>query len=291
MFTGKTIVITGASSGIGWQIACDLAGKGAYVIGIGRDAARCEQARQRILQSTPQAQITFFVADLATQRQVRTLSQQISELLDHEGLPLDILINNAGLYSSRRSTTEDGIELTFAVNHLAPFLLTHLALPHMKRAPEGRVITVSSTSHYRARLNPTRAFNPRLYVGITQYGVSKLCNVLFSAEFNRRANSNQLHAWAVDPGLVNTDIGLKNTGLLSRLVWRSRQKHGTSAEVPSQTLLLLASAAREQIQHDLYWRDCQPQAPSKAALDSDLAQALWKESCRLCRIDDYFNPA
>lgn len=252
---------------------------------------RCEQARQRILQSAPQAQVAFFIADLATQHQVHALAQQISELLDHEGVSLDVLINNAGLYSGRRVTTDDGIELTFAVNHLAPFLLTHLLLPQLKRAPEGRVITVSSTSHYRARLNPAKACHPHLYVGIAQYGASKLCNVLFSAEFNRRSNANQLHAWAVDPGLVNTDIGLKNTGWLSRLVWRSRQKHGTSAEVPSQTLLLLSSAAREQIQHDLYWRDCQPQAPSKTALDPGLAQTLWQESCRLCGIIDYFNPA
>ena len=289
--TEKNIVVTGASSGIGWQAAFDLARQGAFVIGTGRDPTRCEQARQRILRDLPRAKVTFLVADLSSQRQVRTLTSQINELLVEKEAPLDALINNAGLYSSSRVITGDGIELTYAVNHLAPFLLTHLLLPRMRLAPDARVITVSSFSHYRANLNPERAHRPSVYLGIRQYGVTKLCNVLFSAEFNRRVGISELHAWAVDPGLVNTDIGLKDGGFLTTLVWRSRQKHGTSAEAPSRTLQHLAAASRDQIADDLYWKDSEPLDPSSRALDPELANRLWRVSCRLCAIEDYFNPA
>jgi NAD(P)-dependent dehydrogenase (short-subunit alcohol dehydrogenase family) len=289
--SGKTIVVTGASSGIGFQAALDLAHNGAIVIGCGRDAARCEQARARILQNCPGAKIEFIIADLSTQRQVRGLAGQVQLLLAERGRSLDILVNNAGLYSSKQITTEDGIELTFAVNHLAPFLLTHLLLPQLKSTPDGRVITVSSNSHYRVMFNPTRPQDPALYIGIWAYAVSKLSNVLFSAEFNRQVNNPTLHAWAVDPGLVNTDIGLKDKGFFTRLVWRSRQKRGTNAGVPSRTILHLAAAPRENIKDDLYWKDSKPKAPSRLALDPGLALRLWQESCRLCGIEDYFNQA
>ena len=286
----KTIVVTGASSGIGYQAALDFAVNGACVIGSGRDAARCEQARARILQACPDAKIEFLVADLSTQQQVRNLEQQIQNLLEKRGISLDILVNNAGLYSSNRKMTEDGIELTYAVNHLAPFLLTHLLVPQLKGTGDGRVLTVSSNSHYRVRVNPARAHDPRVYIGIWAYAVSKLGNVLFSAEFNRRVNTPGLHAWAVDPGLVNTDIGLKDKGFFTRLVWRSRQKHGTGADVPSRTILHLTTTPRELIADDLYWKDSQPKAPSRLALDPELARRLWQESCQLCGIEDYFSP-
>lgn len=286
----KTIVVTGASSGIGYQAALDFALKGACVIGSGRDAARCEQARERILRVCPGAKIDFLVADLSTQQQVRDLAQQIQNLLEKRRTSLDILVNNAGLYSSSRVITKDGIELTYAVNHLAPFLLTHLLVPQLKTTGDGRVLTISSNSHYRVRVKPAHAHDPRVYIGIWAYAVSKLGNVLFSAEFNRRVNTPWLHAWAVDPGLVNTDIGLKDKGFFTRLVWRSRQKHGTSAEVPSRTIQYLATTMRELIADDLYWKDCRPKAPSLLALDPELARRLWQESCLLSDIEDYFNP-
>lgn len=291
LLSDKVVVVTGASSGIGFQAALDFARLGALVILSGRDKTRCQIARDRILESYPQASVEYLVADLSSQTQVRRLAEEIKTFLANEGKKLDVLVNNAGLYSSNRKTTEDGIELTFAVNHLAPFLLTHLLLPQLGGKTDGRVITVSSNSHYRVRLNPAYTHDPRVYIGIWAYGVSKLGNVLFSAEFNRRANTPNLHAWAVDPGLVNTDIGLKDRGFFTRLVWRSRQKHGTGADVPSRTILHLASAPYKEIADDLYWKDSAPKPPSRQAGDPRLASLLWEHSCRLCGISDYFNPA
>lgn len=291
ILSNKTIVVTGASSGIGFQAALDLAKNGAFVIGSGRNAARCEMARRQILQACPDAKVAFLIADLAAQQQVRELAQQVQSLLDDHGKALDILVNNAGLYSSRRITTGDDIELTFAVNHLAPFLLTHLLLPQLANAPFGRVLGVSSTSHYHSFLSPLAANKPKIYLSLPVYATSNLCRVLFSAEFNHRTPDPNLHAWSIDPGLVNTEIGLKDKGFLSNLVWRSRKTHGTSAEIPSRTILHLAAAEFSAIANDLYWKDSKPKAPSKLSRDPLLAYRLWERSCRLCGIEDYFNPA
>lgn len=285
----KSILVTGATSGIGCQVALDLVREGAFVIGVGRDPSRCEHAHNSIRHICPGAQIEYLVADLASRKQVRVLAEQAVVLLSEHGYDhLDVLVNNAGLYSSSRRMTGEGVELTFAINHLAPFLLTHLLLPALSRSLDGRVLTVSSNSHYHARVDPAHVHDPRIYIGLWTYGVSKLCNVLFSAEFNRRSAPSNLHAWAVDPGLVNTDIALKDGGVLSSLVWRVRQQQGTSPEVPSRTILHLASAPLDQVSGDLYWKDSQPQPPSRTALNPDLARRLWQESCRLCGIDEYF---
>ncbi len=289
--SNKAVIVTGASSGIGFQAALDLARRGAFVIGSGRDTARCEAARTRILKACPEARIEYLVADLASQRQTRELARQAQQVLEAHGNRLDVLVNNAGLYSSKRVLTEDGIELTFAVNHLAPFLLCHLLLPQLAHAPLGRVLGVSSASHYHAFLSPMAADQPKIYLSLPVYATSNLCRVLFSAEFNRRTLDSNLHAWSVDPGLVNTEIGLKDKGFLSNLVWRTRKTHGTSAEIPSRTILHLASASMEDISADLYWKDSRPKDPSRLSRNPELARQLWEKSCRLCAISDYFNPA
>ena len=288
-YSSKTVLVTGATSGIGYQAALDFAGKGAIVIGTGRDPVRCRRAAEAITQMVPGAAVEFLVADLASQQQVRSLADQVLNVLSSRGIAqLDVLVNNAGLYSSAKKMTEDGIELTFAVNHLAPFLLTHLLLPALVRSPDSRILTVSSISHYRAILDPLRASHPGIYVGIFSYAVSKLCNVLFSAEFNRRVPYANLRAWAVDPGLVNTEIGLKDSGYFSNLIWKSRKTHGTSADAPSRTLLHLAFAPLNNVSSGLYWKDSRPKLSSPASRDANLACRLWEESCRLCRIDQYF---
>jgi NAD(P)-dependent dehydrogenase (short-subunit alcohol dehydrogenase family) len=286
--SNRTALVTGATSGIGYQAALDLARAGAFVITAGRDSARCQRAREAILQTLPDARVEFLCADFSSLQQVRDLVDQVNQLLaGHEG-ELDVLVNNAGLYSSAKKLTADGVELTFAVNHLAPFLLTHLLLPALTSAPQGRVLTVSSNSHYRVLFPPRQPQDPPVYIGIYAYAISKLCNVLFSAEFNRRAKNTGVHAWAIDPGLVNTDIGNKDGGFLSGLVWRSRQQMGTSPELPSRTILHLASAPLEEIKSGLYWKDSQPKEPARLSQNADLARDLWEKSCRLCGINEYF---
>jgi NAD(P)-dependent dehydrogenase (short-subunit alcohol dehydrogenase family) len=288
----KIVVVTGASSGIGYQAALDFARSGVMVIGVGRDTQRCEAAKQRMLAYTPNADVTFLVADLAHQNQIRELGAKISQLLEERAdSKLDVLVNNAGLYMQKRVITEDGVETTFAVNHLAPILLSYLLLPYLQKTEDSRIITVSSNSHYNTWFNPAVESRPNFYFGFWAYKVSKLGNILFSWQFNRMWRGKNPQAFAVDPGLVNTDIGLKGTGGLVKAVWSGRQAKGMPAEVPSRTILHVANTPGLDAQRDVYWRDSQPKPPSRAALNNNLAERLWVESCRLCEIPNDWNPS
>ena len=291
MLTGKVVLVTGASSGIGYQAGLDFARAGAQVIGVGRDRKRCDQAQECILSLCPDAKITFLVADLASQAQVRGLASQIAGILEasHQGR-LDVLVNNAGLYMGKRILTGDGIETTFAVNHLAPFLLTYLLLPNLMKTDDSRVITVSSDSHYNTWFIPRVEKKPFFYFGLWAYTVSKLSNILFTRQFNRMMKGSSTQAFAVDPGLVNTDIGLKGTGGLAQAVWRNRQKIGNSPVRPAKTILYLAETQGLDCVRDVYWHDCAPKKPSAAAHNDKLAKRLWEESCSLCKIPGDWNP-
>ncbi|MCX6054514.1 MAG: SDR family NAD(P)-dependent oxidoreductase [Chloroflexi bacterium] len=279
----KTMVITGATAGIGFQTALDAAREGAFIISIGRNQQRCEDARQKILSLVPNAKITSLIANLASQKQIHSLAEQIKQTLgDHNFKSLDVLVNNAGVYMGKKEFTEDGLETTFAVNHLAPFLLTYLLLPLLLRSTSGRVITVSSDSHYRTSFIPEKAKNPSFYFGLFAYKVSKLCNVLFSLEFNRIHQGQTVQAFAVDPGLVNTEIGMKENRGLGKLIWRSRKKLGVSPEIPAKTILFLSGDPDiVATSHEVYWHLCKPKLPSPKALNGSLAKRLWIESCKL----------
>ncbi len=278
---GKTAVVTGATSGIGLATAALLALHGARIIGVGRDANRCRDAEAYIRSTCPEAQITYLLADLSSQKQVRQLAADIHAL----GLPcLDILVNNAGTYSQRKILTEDGIEKTFATNHLAPFLLTRELLPLLEQSAAGRVITVSSDSHYNMTIDPSTVHDPANYVGIMAYGKSKLANVLFTAEFNRQHAGNSVHAFALDPGLVKTDIARKDQPALSRFIWKIRSSAGVEPQIPAQAILFLASEPSIQNSRENYWYNCLPKRASRQANDPILSRELWDTSEKLCGI-------
>ncbi len=281
----KSIVVTGATSGIGFQAALDFAKSGAFVIGVGRNPIRCEEAKLKILASAPDARIRFLVADLASQKQIHALAQAVTHALGDAGFQsLDVLVNNAGVYMGSKELTEDGVETTFAVNHLAVFLLTTLLLPLLEKSPGSRVITVSSDSHYNTNFNPEKASNPPFFFGLWAYKVSKLSNILFSKEFNRLHRGKAPRAFAVDPGLVNTEIGAKDTGGLAQIVWNSRKKKGVSPEAPSKTILFLATDPGVLTSEEVYWHDSQPKTPSRISKNQALARRLWVESSRLCEL-------
>jgi NAD(P)-dependent dehydrogenase (short-subunit alcohol dehydrogenase family) len=280
--TGKTIVITGATAGIGQAAAQTLAARGADMVGIGRSASRCQDAQQAILEAHPEANISFKVADLSSQRQVRRLAADLRDTCKE----IDVLVNNAGTVSSWYIATEDGYELQFAVNHLAPFLLTYELLPLLEAAPAARVITVSSASHYRTRMHWADVMLFRNYNCLLAYKQSKLANVLFTAEFNRRlGQASNVRAYAVDPGLVQTNIGLKGTSGLEQWVWERRSTNGVSPEKGAETVIFLASAPALEDPGAIYWKDCQPKRPSRYALRQPEATRLWELSERLCGLD------
>lgn len=284
-FTPKAIVVTGASAGIGYRTALEFCRRGAFVIGVGRSQAHCDHAKETILKECPGAQIEFFLADLASQAEVRRLAGEITRVLAaHKINALDVLVNNAGTFMDKLTLTAEGIEKTVAVNHMAPFLLTQLLLPLLQNSPDGRVLTVSSGSHYNTFLIPEHIRQPTIFISLWQYKVSKLANVLFSLAFNELHKNDDVHAFAVDPGLVNTDIGLKGTGALARFIWRKRQNAGVDPLRPATTLLFLAGDPLVPSSNAVYWYDCQEKQPSRAAQNLDLARRLWAESEKLCQI-------
>ncbi|MBN1311451.1 MAG: SDR family oxidoreductase [Anaerolineae bacterium] len=280
----KTIVVTGSTSGIGFAAARALASQGAYVIGVSRSTARCQDAKDTILARCPGARIDFCAADLSSQRQVRDLAASIAECVEAVGgRQIDVLVNNAGTVSSWYAATEDGYELQFAVNHLAPFLLTHELMPLLRRAPAARVITVSSGSHYGTKMHWTDVMYRRRYSCLAAYKQSKLANVLFTAELNRRLGEGaHVRAYAVDPGLVNTEIGLKGTGGIERWVWQWRQGGGVSPAQGAATVIFLASEPLLEHPDEIYWKDCRPVQPSRYVRRPEEAARLWSLSERLC---------
>jgi retinol dehydrogenase 12 len=281
--TGKTVVVTGATSGIGLQAAITLAGQGAFVIGVGRSPQRCLQAEASIRAACPTARVHYLLADLSRMDQVRALAASVYSELKARSIPaLDVLVNNAGVYSARYVRTVDGFELTLAVNHFAPFLLTHELMPLLTAAASGRIITVSSDSHYLTFLDLPRLNHPLIYIGFWAYKVSKLANVLFSQELNHRLAGTSARAFALDPGLVNTEIGLKTNDRLAALVWKLRMRQGKSPEVPVRTLLYLVT--QSTLPDAIYWRDSRPKTPSRQARRADLARQLWDLSSRLCAL-------
>ncbi|MCL4560209.1 MAG: SDR family NAD(P)-dependent oxidoreductase [Chloroflexi bacterium] len=281
--SGKTAVITGATSGIGCQAALALARAGVEVIGVGRHPGRCQAAEQSIREVVPESRVRYLLADLSRQAQVRELAGKIREAVSHSGSSrLDVLVNNAGVYSQKFVKTEDGVELTLAVNHIAPFLLTNLLLPLLQDAPSGRVLTVSSGSHFRTWLDPARLNDPLLYHGLWAYKVSKLANILFTLELQRRLVGTSIRAFAVDPGLVNTEMGFKGTSGLTHWVWSHRRTSGVSPDQPARTILFLS--AKEGLPEALYWHDCLPVPASRQAQRPDLARRLWEASEAMCGI-------
>jgi len=285
---GKAAVITGATSGIGLATATELAGKGVFVIGTGRSESKCRQAYEIVKETHPEAKIIFLNYDLSSLRQVRELASEIKKQLATEGRQcLDVLVNNAGTVSSWYTSTIDGYELQFAVNHLAPFLLTHILLPVIKAAPAGRVITVSSGSHFRTRIHWKDVFMRKHYNCLMAYKQSKLANVLFTAELNRRLGpGSNVRAFAIDPGLVNTDIGLKGTGGFVRWFWAKRSNRGDEPEKPAKCIAFLAGEPSVQSTEHYYWKDCMPLKPSRYAQNTKAAARLWDLSAKLCGINE-----
>jgi len=284
---GKSVVVTGATAGIGLASAVALAREGALVIGVGRSPHRCVRAEAHIRQAVPGARVCFLVAELSLQREVRRLAEEIDHLLKEEGFShLDALVNNAGTFAAHLDRTAEGIYLALAVNHLSGYLLTRLLLPRLRVAPFGRVVTISSASHYRAIFNPRRLNQSLCYNGLWAYKITKLMNVLFTYELNHRERGSAVRAFAVDPGLINTEIGLKDRSWIARSIWDLRRKSGRPPEVPARTVLYLCAEEGLQTSTDYYWHDLAPKTPSRAARRSDLARELWQASAELCGLKD-----
>ena len=284
--SNKTFVVTGATSGIGLATTDLLASQGAHMIGVGRSAERCWQAENRLRAAHPGAIVEYCIADLSMQSQVRKLAAEIREKLNSGGSArLDGLVNNAGTFTYWLTLTPEGFEMQWAVNHLSAFLLTHELLPLLQAAPAARVVTVSSMSHYLGRINWEDVQLRRHYNGLRAYRQTKLANVLFTAELNRRLGAqSSMRAFAADPGLVRTDIGAKGNPGFVGWIWKRRSAGGISPEKSARGLVYLLSEPSLQGTPEIYWKHGVPKIPSRRAQDEESARRLWAISEQMCGI-------
>lgn len=284
MMDNKVCVVTGANAGIGFETAKSLCAKGATTVLVCRSEDKAKRAVADIKKEVPGAKTDYAIADLSSQKQVRDLAANILNRYNK----IDVLINNAGSWFSDYKLTEDNIERQWAINHLAPFLLTHLLLPALGKAQDPRVINVSSDSHFHGKIHFKDVNLRDNYHGLRAYAQSKLANVLFTFEFERRKTSGPISINAVQPGLVKTDIGLKHTISFHGLMWKIRRLAGVSPEKGAATSVYLASADEVKGISGKYWDKCQPKPAAKTAYQSEDAAKLWELSLEMCGIRDYF---
>lgn len=282
----KTVLITGATSGLGLAASEEMAARGWHVLAVGRDRDTCDQAEQAIRALYPAADLVYFTADLAAQREVNQLAETVCDHLDREQRCLDVLINNVATFRTWYTVTEDGLEMQFAVNHLAGFLLSVRLLDRLRQSPAGRILTVSSASHKHIRVDWARAGSARAYWGLIAYKQSKLANLLMTRELNRRLHDSPVKAYAVDPGLIATGIGTKHTGGLVAWFWRRRSRQGLSPYQSACTLIWLSKMPPDWQSDAWYFAHCRPAQPGRNACSEPDARALWAVSARLCGLPD-----
>lgn len=270
-FPGQVALITGGNVGIGRVTAIELAKKGFQVVIAGRSLERTQPVLDHITSLSVDKPALFLPLDLASLASVRACAQMFTQL----NLPLHLLINNAGV-AGLRGLTQDGFEMTFGINHLGHFLLTQLLLPNLQSSGPSRVVTVSSRAHKRtagidwdALRRPTSS-----WTGINEYAVSKLANLLFSAELAKRVQGTSVSTYSLHPGVVDTEIWRALPDWARPLL---RLRGFLTPEQGALTTLHCALHAPQQ-ESGLYYSDSQPKQPAALGQNSELAAELWKRS-------------
>ncbi|HEV8652081.1 MAG TPA: SDR family oxidoreductase [Actinomycetes bacterium] len=269
---GRICLVTGATSGIGAVTAEELAGRGATVVMIGRSAERTAATVDRIRRRTGSSTVEHLLADLSAQRDVRQLADQFTARHDR----LHVLVNNAGAVFIRRHLSPDGLELTFALNHLAYFLLTNLLLDRLKASAPARIVNVSSDAHQRARIDFDDLQAERSY-SVAVYGRSKLANLLFTYELARRLQGTGVTVNALHPGVVATRFGTNN-GRVIRLLHPLLRPFLISPEQGARTVVHLATSSEVEGVTGSYFVKERPSSSSRASYDTAAAERLWRVS-------------
>lgn len=276
----KICLITGATSGIGKATAMRLANMGASVVMVGRDQGRGEAALAEIKEKSPNASVDLMLADLSSQKEIRSLADEFKEAYPR----LDVLINNAGLFRSKRITTADGIETTFAVNHLAYFLLTNLLPDVLKASATSRIVNVSSGDHSNGTIDFDDLQGEKGYKGAKAYSQSKLANVLFTYELARRLKGTGITANCLHPGAgVRTNFGSGVSGLFGFMV-RALKPLMISPEKGAQTSIYLASSPEVEGLSGRYFVKKAGVRSSNVSYDERLARRLWEVSAELTNL-------
>jgi NAD(P)-dependent dehydrogenase (short-subunit alcohol dehydrogenase family) len=289
LMSKKVCLITGATAGIGEVTARALARLGAKVVISSRNPDRCHATVERIaaenadLPGVPMAE--YIVADLSEMAQVRRLAEEFSERFDR----LDVLVNNAGAVFTSRQSTSEGLEMTFALNHLSYFLLTRLLENVLRETARNngaaRVVNVSSAAHRGAKIRFDDLQGEKYYNGWRAYGASKLANILFTFELDRRLRGSKITANALHPGFVATQFAHNNQGWL-RLAMRMAHRFALSPDEGAATSIYLASSPLAHGASGLYYVSCRPTAADPVAYDQNVARRLWEVSEALTDISN-----
>ncbi len=274
---GKTVVITGVTSGIGQVTAETLARAGARIVFVARDAAKGRAMLDRLVRANPDAAHDWVQADLSTISAMKAAG----EALLAKAPRIDVLINNAGAIFDRREVTADGLEMTFAVNHMAYFIITEILRGALGRG--ARIVSTASTAHTLASLDFNDLQTVRGYSAFGAYGRSKLCNVLWTRELARRLEGTGVTANCVHPGGVNTGFGANTRGLMGAVLGLGK-RFMLTADQGADTLIYLASSPDVAGQTGGYWARRALTQPSAAARDAVAGRRLWEASATLARM-------
>jgi len=275
----KTILITGASGGIGLQSAIGLAKQGANIVMVGRDKERTSQAVELVKTQTGNRSVSYLLADLSSIQEVRRLAQEFKDKYP----ALDVLLNNAGAVLLRRKVSVDGYEMTLALNHLNYFLLTQLLLDMLKAAPSGRIVNVASRAHYRGHVNFEDLQSQHGYNGMRVYSMSKLMNVLFTYELARRLDGTNVTANCLHPGFVASNFG-GNNGWIARIAMRFMTGRIAVEEGAKCPIFLASSPDVQGVSGKYFNYDTQETRSSEESYDQNIARRLWDVSEELVAI-------
>ena len=271
---GKTVVITGATSGIGEVAAIRLAEQGARIVFTARDQARADATLKKLRRANGAVEHAVHMGDLSLLADMKRVVDEIGREPE-----IDVLINNAGALFNSRQETAEGLEKTFALNHMSYFVITDLLLPRLK--PGARIVSTASGAHRRARLDFDDLQSKRGYQGFPVYSKSKLCNVLFTRELARRSAGTGVTANCLHPGFVATRFGDQSGGLISLGVRLAKPFGGLSPEQGAKTIVYLASSPEVADVSGEYFHECKVDMPSKAARNQRDAETLWRISSEI----------
>src|SRR6266496_5501983 len=280
LMAGKSVLVTGGTSGIGNATAIGLAALGARVGITGRDQARTEAAAAGIRAAPGNPAVDAFAADMSVQAGVRRLAAQVLDTYPR----LDVLVNNVGGFWAHRHLTADGLEQTFALNHLAPFLLTSLLLDRLTASAPARIVTVSSGAHAGGRIDFDDLQGERDYSGQRAYSQSKLANVMFTYELARRLEGTGVTATVLHPGVVSTGFGAEDPSRIFKVIVPFVRPFMKTPQQGAATSIYLASSPSVEGVTGTYFADHKPQTSNKASYDHDAATRLWQVSAALVRL-------
>jgi NAD(P)-dependent dehydrogenase (short-subunit alcohol dehydrogenase family) len=274
---GKTVVITGGTSGIGEVAAEELAQRGARIVLVARSRSRADATMARLMAVNSSAKHTVHIADLSRLAEMKRVAAEIAAAEPK----IDVLINNAGAMFSKREVTADGLEMTFAVNHMAYFVLTAGLSDRLKATPGARIASTASDAHKAGRLDFGDLQAEKSYSGFRVYGTSKLCNILFTRELARRLEGSGVTAVCLHPGFVATRFADNTQGALGWVFGILKKLAAITPESGAKTIVHLASLPDIAGKSGTYWYKCVPIAPTAAAQNDVDAKRLWEISERI----------